>query len=127
MEFLSQPTLEKATWYFVFIIPQGSSIFCSEENVAKMKDFWGKATLFTAEIDTHMLAQPQDGDSSGNDDVDVIPNESNQPMPSSSRQIRASTRLAAQKRKARAVSPFNEATSSKVRLPSRREVPKASE
>jgi hypothetical protein len=128
-EFLSQSTLEKAKWYLVFIIPQGSSIFCSEANVAKMKEFWDKATLFTAEIDIDKLAQPQDGDSgnddgdfSNNDDVDTVSNVSDQPVPSSSHQTRFSTRLAAQKRKGRAVSPINEATSSKVRLPSRHKV-----
>ena len=133
MKFLSHSQFKKLKWYFVFVIPQGSLVLYSEENIAKMKLFWDKATPFTAEIDVDKLTQPQDGDSSDNDDsdtsdnddVDVISNESNPFFPSSSHRLRFSARLAAQTRKGegRAVSPINVATSSKVRLPSRHKDP----
>lgn len=41
----------EADWYFVFIVPSRSSIVCREANVAKMEEFWNKASLFTVEID----------------------------------------------------------------------------
>ena len=56
-KFFSQPTLEEklqgTEWRFVFVISPGSSIVCSESNVAKLKGFWDRARLFTAEIDVH--------------------------------------------------------------------------
>jgi len=56
-KFLSQPTLEEklqgTEWRFVFVIPPGSMIVCSESNVAKLKGFGDRARLFTAEIDVH--------------------------------------------------------------------------
>ena len=57
MKFLSQPTLEEklqgTEWRFVFVIPPGSTIVCSESNAAKLKGFWDRAGLFTAEVDVH--------------------------------------------------------------------------
>ena len=56
-KFFSQPTLKEklqgAEWHFVFVISPGSTIVCSESNVAKLKGFWDMARPFTAEIDVH--------------------------------------------------------------------------
>ena len=56
-KFFSQPTLKEklqgAEWRFVFVISPGSTIVCSESNVAKLKGFWDMARPFTAEIDVH--------------------------------------------------------------------------
>lgn len=120
MEFLSHPTLQEADWYFVFIVPSGLSIVCREANVAKMKLFWDNASLFTVEIDVPKLSQPQDGDSS---DSKNDSNEPNQPqLPPGSHQIRTSTRIAGQKRKAEVKPPV--ASTSNVRPP-RHKVSKA--
>ena len=115
MEFLSHPKLQAAEWHFIFII-HGSPFSCTRANFPKMETFWKKVRLFTAEVDVHRLRQPQEDD--------TISDDSNQSHLSSSK--RASSRLA-QKRKARAPppSPINEATSSKVQLPSNRKVRKA--
>ena len=55
---LSRPTLDAklrgVEWRFVFVIPSGTSgsTICLESNVAaKLKDFWDRARVFTAEID----------------------------------------------------------------------------
>ena len=109
MVFLSHPTLQTVEWRFIFII-RGSPFSCSQANYATMKTFWDKVKLFTAEVDVHNPGQFQDDD----DDDDP-----NQPKRSSSR--------LAQKRSAQAAppSPINQATSSKVRLPSKRSKRKA--
>ena len=128
MEFLSHPMLQEADWYFVFIVPSKLSIVCREANVAKMKLFWDKASLFTVEIDVPKLSQPQDGDSPADSKNDkIISYEPNPPQPSSpsESQIRTSTRIAAQKRKAEVISP-PVATTSNVRSP-RHKVSKAGE
>jgi len=56
MEFFSQPALEEklqgAEWRLVFVIPPRLTI-CPESNVAKLKGFWDRARLFTAEIDVY--------------------------------------------------------------------------
>jgi len=100
--FLSQPELQAAEWYFIFII-RVPPFSCTRTNFTKMETFWTKVKLFTAVVDLHQVTS--DGP--------------NQPHPSSSK--RSSSRIA-QKRSAQAAlpSPINEATSSKVRLPSKR-------
>ena len=112
MVFLSRPTLQTVEWRFIFIIC-GSPFSCSQANYATMKTFWNKVKLFTAEVDVHKPWQFQDDD--------IISDDPNQPK-------RFSTRLA-RKRSAQAdpPSPINEATSSKVRLPSKRKATKAGE
>lgn len=127
MKFLSQTrlkeTFQRAEWRFVFIIPSGSTMFCPESNVTKMKEFWDRANLFTAEIETSKRGQSQDGDSesansestsSGSESADVISHEPT-PRPSTSDARRTSARVSAQKRKAQDDSLINEATSSKAR------------
>jgi len=62
--------LKEVEWCFIFIIPCGSMIVCPEVNIMKVKRFWDKARLFTAEVDLHKLhylGQPQD--------INVISNE----------------------------------------------------
>ena len=108
MAFFSHPMLQTVEWHFIFII-RGSPFSCSQANYATMKTFWNKVKLFTAEVDVHNPGQFQDDD-------DDDPNQKN----------RFSARLA-QKHSAQAAPPppINEATSSKVRLPSKRKATKA--
>lgn len=110
MNFFLQPTLEKlqeAEWRFVFIIPPRSTIVCPESNVAKLKGFWGRTRLFTAEIDIHKRGKMD------TDDQEV---ETTASAPS--------TRMsnAPRKRKAQVISPVQEATSSKGKQPNKRRV-----
>ena len=47
-----RPILRGTEWRFIFVIPQGNDIACSESTDPRMKKkFWGKAKLYTAEID----------------------------------------------------------------------------
>jgi hypothetical protein len=47
-----RPILRGTEWRFIFVIPQGNDIACSESTDTRMKNkFWGKAKLYTAEID----------------------------------------------------------------------------
>ena len=96
MKFLSQATLQDVLkgveWHFIFVIPRGSRIVCPRSNVAKMSQFWGKAKLFAAELDTRKRKEPQD------DSPNIKPKEPNHPP--SSRTTRSSTKQIAQKHKA---------------------------
>ena len=120
---LSRPTLkaklEGVEWRFVFVIPSGSTIICSESNFANLKEFWNSARLFTAKIDVYQAGQPRGGDGNSNPNV---PNHLDHP---SLRHTCSSTRQSGEKRKAQVDSPVNKATSSKAQKPGRRKVLKA--
>jgi hypothetical protein len=115
---LSRPTfeakLEGVEWRFIFIIPSGSdgsTIVCSESNVADLKEFWDSARLFTAEIrvDFYQAEQPRGGDGDPNPNV---PNHPNHPRP---HETSSSSSQSGDN-----VPPLTKATSSKARKPGRR-------
>ena len=43
--------LEDKEWYFIFVIPQGGRVVCSESGDEKLKEFWKDVKFFTAEVD----------------------------------------------------------------------------
>jgi hypothetical protein len=50
MNFFSESHYEENDWYFIFVVPPGGKLTCSESSDEKMKRFWNKVKMFTAEI-----------------------------------------------------------------------------
>jgi len=55
MDFFKDRSLESILrdkeWYFIFVIPPGGELVCSESSAEKMEWFWKNVKLFTAEMD----------------------------------------------------------------------------
>ena len=50
MNFFSESHFEENDWYFIFVVPPGGKLTCSESSDEKMKRFWNKVKMFTAVI-----------------------------------------------------------------------------
>jgi hypothetical protein len=50
MNFFSELHYEENDWYFIFVVSPGGKLTCSESMDKKMKRFWNKVKMFTAEI-----------------------------------------------------------------------------
>ena len=46
-----QKILQETEWYFIFVIPLGGEINFLESTDSRLKEFWKKVKLFTAECD----------------------------------------------------------------------------
>ena len=51
MDFFPESHYEENDWYFIFVVPPGGKLTCSESSDEKMRRFWNKVKVFTAEID----------------------------------------------------------------------------
>ncbi len=132
MDFFSQETLKDklqgVEWRFIFVIRPGWEFICPESNVKKLKPFWDKARLFTAEIDLFQAGQAQGSDGTSNPNV---PNHPADPDPPGLYQTSQTKRASGSgKRKAEDIPPMipiNEASSSKASKPSQLKARKARE
>jgi len=52
MDFFSfHKILEDKEWYFIFVIPPGGEVVCSESGDERLKEVWKDVKFFTAEVD----------------------------------------------------------------------------
>jgi hypothetical protein len=64
MDFFPHATLKEALWRFIFVVPPDETLELPEPSRdagEKLKEFWNRATLFTAEFDPSKHTRPELG------------------------------------------------------------------